>query len=357
MAVESVYMMRRWWPLHAIFVYACLLFFTAAFHQQQAQAASSGFTKFRQVKTRRGGKTVFRKIKRIEGGYLVHYGFKNFNGDRLRVKAKLGAKSVAASIREFGFRRKDFKALDFWYESAQENAIAAARKRMSTGRITARSQSELNGKMRRIKSASARIQSGLDAELARLEKEYRRRRKAIYTKAGFRYKKKGVVEADIPALIRRNWKRVRPIARSFSRIASARKYDQNDLLGAATAWVQTSLRYKIPDTLEGSRTIGGVIPPMKALILGQGDCDSKSALLGSVLSNWPNIKMVGLGIPGHYLMAVHRIPRRGDVYIEHRGLPYVMIESAGPAWLPPGTVGDLTEAYLNSGRNFRIQSI
>ncbi len=353
-------MLRRWWPLHAIFVYAYLLLFTAALHQQQAQAASSGFTEFRKVKKRRSpkrGKTVYRKITRIEGGYLVRYGFKNFNGDRLRVKAKLSAKSVAASIREFGFRKKDFDALDFWYESAQENAIAAAQGRATSGRVTARSQRELNRKMRRIQSANARTRAGLDAELARLEREYARRRKALYTKAGFRYKKKGVVEADIPALIHRNWKRVRPIARSFSRISKARQYSQNNLLGAATAWVQTSLRYKIPATQEGSRTVGGVIPPMKALIMGKGDCDSKSALLGSVLSNWPNIKMVGLGIPEHYLMAVHRIPRRGDVFIEYRGLPYVMIESAGPAWLPPGTVGDLTEAYLDSGRNFRIQAI
>jgi hypothetical protein len=34
-----------------------------------------------------------------------------------------------------------------------------------------------------------------------------------------------------------------------------------------------------------------------------------------------------------------------------------MIESAGPAWLPPGVVGDQTQAYLNSGQDFRIQPI
>ena len=62
-----------------------------------------------------------------------------------------------------------------------------------------------------------------------------------------------------------------------------------------------------------------------------------------------------LGIPGHYLMAFHQIPRRGDIFIEYKGLQYVMIESAGPAWLRPGTVGDSTYAYLKSGKNFRIQ--
>lgn len=121
--------------------------------------------------------------------------------------------------------------------------------------------------------------------------------------------------------------------------------------------VQTAMRYEVPETREGDRVIGGVLPPMKALVMGQGDCDTKTGVLASILANWPNLKMVGLAIPGHYLMAVHRIPRSGDVFIEYEGIPYVMIESAGPAWLPPGKVGDFTETYLNAGNDFRIQKL
>jgi hypothetical protein len=91
--------------------------------------------------------------------------------------------------------------------------------------------------------------------------------------------------------------------------------------------------------------------------MGQGDCDTKTAVIASILMNWPNLKMVGLAIPGHYLMAVHRIPRNGDVFIEYEGIPYVMIESAGPAWLPPGEVGETTADYLGAGKNFRIQPL
>jgi len=52
-----------------------------------------------------------------------------------------------------------------------------------------------------------------------------------------------------------------------------------------------------------------------------------------------------------------RIPRNGDVFIEYEGIPYVMIESAGPAWLPPGEVGETTSDYLGAGNNFRIQPL
>ena len=126
-------------------------------------------------------------------------------------------------------------------------------------------------------------------------------------------------------------------------------------MGAVSAMVQTALRYEIPADRAGTKVTGGVLPPPKTLVLGQGDCDTKTALLASVLKNWPNLKMVGLEIPGHYLMAVHRIPRKGEVFIEYEGLPFVMIESAGPAWLAPGTVGDATRTYLESGNEFRIQ--
>jgi len=150
---------------------------------------------------------------------------------------------------------------------------------------------------------------------------------------------------------------MRPVAQAFSGISDRRGYDAEDLVGSVTAMVQTSMRYEIPATEEGSRVIAGVLPPPKSLVMGQGDCDTKTAVISSILLNWPNIRMVGLAIPGHYLMAIHRIPRSGEVFIEYEGIPYVMIESAGPAWLPPGQVGDDTMAYLQSGRNFRIQPI
>ena len=68
----------------------------------------------------------------------------------------------------------------------------------------------------------------------------------------------------------------------------------------------------------------------------------------------PTSKMVGIAVPGHYLMGILRIPAKRDVYVEYGGLRYVLIESAGPAWLPPGTVADHTMALLQGVDGFRI---
>jgi hypothetical protein len=298
---------------------------------------------------------TYQQIDRTDAGYSLEYGFRNFNGDPLAVKAELPSEGVAEAIGEFGYKKEDFEKLDSWYATQQKEAIASAKKEFFAGKVEARDQGELNRKMAEIKARNARIQKDLDATLASIKVEYHRRREETYAKAGFRFQSANVVEVDIPALAKRNVPRVRPIAEAFARIAESRGYAAEDLVGAVTAMVQTSLKYEIPESESGTRVVGGAWPPPKTLVMGKGDCDTKTALIASILKGWPNLKMVGLEIPEHYLMAVHRVPRRGETFIERDGLPYVMIESAGPAWLPPGRVGDFTLRYIESGKQFRIQ--
>jgi hypothetical protein len=357
---------RRCWIASTLLVYALLVAISWSINGSQAYAASN-FRTFRQAgkKARsngrrpssRGQKVPYRKIRRTQAGYSLDYGFKNFNGDRLSLKAVMGAETVAASIREFGFRKDDFEKLDAWYKRSQKKLIANANSRFISGKVTGNNKAELKKKLQFIKDMNRGIQKDLDRKLDQLAKQYRAKRLKLYQTSGFRYKDKRTIEVDIPGMVGRNWKRVRPVAKGFAKIAREKRYDQEDLVGAASAWVQTALRYEVPADSEGTRTVAGIMPPPKALVMGQGDCDTKTALLASVLMNWPKIKMVGLGIPGHYLMAYQRPPRRGDIYIEYKGLPYVMIESAGPAWLRPGDVGQQTKDYLKSGRNFRIQPL
>lgn len=297
----------------------------------------------------------YQSIERTDAGYSVEYGFRNFNGDPLVVKADLPSETVAEAIHEFGYKREDFEKLDKWYETQQKEAIAFAKKEFYSGKVEAKSQAELNRKMADIKARNAQVQKDLDATLASLKTEYHRRRVETYEKAGFRFQSENVVEADIPALAKRNVPRVRPVAEAFSRIAGERRYGADDLVGAVTAMVQTAIDYSIPDMEQGTKVVGGAWPPPKTLVMGKGDCDTKTALIASILKGWPNLKLVGLEIPEHYLMAVHRVPRRGETFIERDGLPYVMIESAGPAWLPPGRVGEHTLRYIESGKQFRIQ--
>jgi len=289
--------MRRW-------VFPAVLLASAAF----AQGGGDG--------------EAYQRIAAEGGGYRVEYGFRNFNQDDLEVSAFLPRGAVEEAISEFGFRTSDFNAVDAWYQSER-------------GRI-------LGG-------------GGGDRQLAALTDEYRRRRVEIYSRAGFRYKDARTVEPDVPNIVRGNVPRMEPVARAFSKIAVERGYGADELVGAVSAMAETAIRYEIPALYEGERVTDGMQPPPQVFVSGQGDCITKSGLIGAVLGSWPKIKMVGLAIPTHYLLAVHRMPARGEVYVEYEGLPYVLIDPAGPAWIPPGQVGEFTNRYLNSNGVFRIQ--
>ncbi|HOI42166.1 MAG TPA: hypothetical protein PK523_04400, partial [Elusimicrobiales bacterium] len=100
---------------------------------------------------------------------------------------------------------------------------------------------------------------------------------------------------------------------------------------------------------------GGILPPAKAMLGGWGDCDTKTGVAGAILGSWSGMRLVGVSVPGHYLMAIRRLPGKGDVFVRHKGLEYVLIEPAGPAWLEPGRVGRTTMALLEGREGYRIE--
>jgi hypothetical protein len=56
-------------------------------------------------------------------------------------------------------------------------------------------------------------------------------------------------------------------------------------------------------------------------------------------------------------MGVQRIPGTRDAYVEVKGLPYVLLEPAGPGALPPGTGGEHTLAYLKAGGSYTVEPL
>ena len=96
---------------------------------------------------------------------------------------------------------------------------------------------------------------------------------------------------------------------------------------------------------------------MEVFIEGRGDCDAKSGLLASILLNWEKIRIIGVGLPGHYLLGILQHPARGDAFIEYEGMNYVLVEPAGPAWLPPGTISDYSLKWLEARDQIKIEAI
>ena len=66
---------------------------------------------------------------------------------------------------------------------------------------------------------------------------------------------------------------------------------------------------------------------------------------------------IGVLIPEHFLLGVQRTPVSGQFYVEFEGLPYVLMETAGPGVVPAGVVGDSTKAYIDGGGKFSLRRI
>lgn len=159
---------------------------------------------------------------------------------------------------------------------------------------------------------------------------------------------------DIPRAVERNRPRLQPLAAEFDKLATARGYGPEDALGAMLTFVQSALLYQQPPDEEDGRDVLGFFPAPRALQEGFGDCDTKSALLASILTNFPGIRLIGVHVPRHYLVGIARVPRPGDAFIEYRGEPFVLIEPSGPARLPPGQIGPTTQAALATMNGIRI---
>ncbi len=277
------------------------------------------------------GPKTYQRIKKTADRRVASYGFSNFNRDRIEISYSIPESQFQPYNQSFGYKKEDIAELRALRDRRKQQAFAEATKK-------GQSQAQFN------------------AVLAGLDKQYDADLKKYLADHGFRMEKNNVVTVDMPALVRKNAAFVKPISMEFDKFAMARRYRSNEIIGAVLSFVQTALRYKQPDPVYKGKHTGGLLLPLTAVVMGWGDCDTKSGLMASILSNWGQMRMVGVGVPGHYLMGVLQIPEKGDVFVQYGGLQYVLVEPAGPAWFPVGQVADTTMTLLrNGGEGYRIE--
>src|SRR6185369_13092630 len=280
--------------------------------------------------TRQGSKSQSsQKLRETNGTIIADYGFLNFNNDQLTLTFSIPVKELAAYRLEYGYTASEKAAIDQWQQAAVEDAYKNAVKRRQT-------------------------QEQLDQAGELIAKEYRSRLANFYRSRGFSLLDRNLLVADIPEIVRRNVRRVKGIALSLNSSGERLGYDSDSIIAAALSFVQTAILYEnVPMEIKGRQT-GGVYPPLETLSSGKGDCDTKSALLAAILLNWNRIKVVGVGVPNHYLVGILRNPAKGDAFVEYKGARYVLVEPAGPGWLQPGSVDRRTLSLLNASDKVRI---
>ncbi|MBI4370318.1 MAG: hypothetical protein HY547_08835 [Elusimicrobia bacterium] len=297
----------------------------------------------------------FRHIKPRGNFVEFQFGFRNFNGNLLTAAFKLDKATVDKSIAEFGYRDNELDAIDAWFEKAQNEAQEKAQSQGVTGVISASSDEELERKVTQAKKQNRKLETALSSRLKELERLYEQKRSDYFLTKKFKLLPENAVAVNMPELVKTNYRRLFPAAVEFNRLAIEHDLASEDIIGAATAMVQTAMDYKVPPPIVGQRHTGGVWAPLEALSKGWGDCDTKTAVLASILLNWDHFKAIGVGLPGHYLMGVQHIAGRGDAFVEYQGLTYVLIEPSGPAWAPPGFVSDQTIAKLELAQGVSLE--
>jgi len=272
----------------------------------------------------------FQRIEEKNGQIVAEYGCRNFNNDPLSIGYTISSKELATYKQGYGFSQGELDALNLWQKKALEDAYRYA----VQNRLKQEDLNKMGGAIRA---------------------DYHAKHRSLLVSRGFAVLPGNVLVADIPAIARRNVKELRPIALALESMAGKRGYDSSEIIGAALSLVQTAFLYENVPLLVNGRQTGGIYPPLETVAKGRGDCDTKSALLASILLNWGKMKLVGVGVPDHYLMAMLANPAKGDAFVEYQGLRYVLMEPAGPAWLPPGVVGPATSAVLAAGTPLALE--
>jgi hypothetical protein len=280
----------------------------------------------RETRTEKG---TSQRIFRAGGDLKAQYQFINFNKDRVGISFGMRAQDYRRYLADYGYSEADVQALRAWRETTRQAVWK-------------------NALQRGDKAAGEKAVADVDTE-------YDTRLRAMMRAHGMALRAGNLVECDVPLIVKRNTALMKPLAMSFQKIAAERGYSEEDLVGAVLSLVQTAVRYKIPPDVENGVHTGGLLPPARTLLSGWGDCDTKTALLASILSNWNGLRMVGIAVPGHYLMAIRRLPAKGDMFVRYEGLEYVLLEPAGPAWLEPGSVGTHTTELLAGSEGYTVE--
>lgn len=276
-----------------------------------------------------GGGSASQKIYAEGGTYHARYGFTNFSNNRVNVSYSMSQADFNRYMAGYGYRQSDLDALQDWREKNRQ---------LEWGRAVK-------------KGGEAEGKKALEA----VEWEYRLKREAFFRSRGFSLGRDNVLTADMPGIVKRNVPTLRPLALALQEVADGRGFGQDELIGSVLSLVQTALTYKVPPMKSGDLHTGGVLPPAKSMLSGWGDCDTKTGVAGAILGSWSGMRLVGVSVPGHYLMAIRRLPGKGDVFVRHEGLEYVLIEPAGPAWLEPGRVGQATMSLLEGMDGYKIE--
>nr|MCH9733160.1 transglutaminase domain-containing protein [Actinomycetes bacterium] len=101
--------------------------------------------------------------------------------------------------------------------------------------------------------------------------------------------------------------------------------------------------------------IAGFVSPYALIDQNEGDCDTKTTAIASVLVEmWPDVDVIMLLIPEHALLGISLPARADDATIGWNNKTFVLLEPVGPGLFPVGRIGERSEKAIN---NNEVESV
>jgi hypothetical protein len=121
------------------------------------------------------------------------------------------------------------------------------------------------------------------------------------------------------------------------------------------SWVQSIPYNELKNRLTSNGA--GYLPPLSVVANNQGDCDSKTVLMASLIrSLLPEVKMTMLFLPNHALLGIVLPFRTNEQTLDINGLDYLLMEPTGPAKIQLGDIASRSASDI-AGNMYSVEQV
>ena len=121
------------------------------------------------------------------------------------------------------------------------------------------------------------------------------------------------------------------------------------------SWVQSIPYNELKNRLTSNGA--GYLPPLSVVANNQGDCDSKTVLMASLVrALLPDVEMTMVFLPNHALLGIVLPSRKNEQTLYIDGMVYLLMEPTGPSKIPLGEVSNRSAQYI-AGNMYNLEEV
>jgi len=162
------------------------------------------------------------------------------------------------------------------------------------------------------------------------------------------------IKPDHLRYIKENQADILPIAQAvYDKLPS--NSETRAYVNLVLSWVQSIPYNELKNRVTSNGA--GYLPPLFVVANNQGDCDSKTVLMASLIRSLiPDVKMTMVFLPNHALLGIVLPYRTNEQTIDIDGLDYLLMEPTGPAKIPLGEIANSSARDI-AGNMYSVEEV